>query len=58
MNKTTLSASNIYIENAALKHSNNLHREHVAYVGGKINAVENSEERYGRYVNSRMDFTR
>jgi hypothetical protein len=56
MNKTALSASNIYIENSALKKFNNL-ASSVPCVGGEINAVKNREERYGRHVISGMGFT-
>jgi hypothetical protein len=57
MNKTALSASNIYIENSALKQFNNL-ASSVPCVGGELNAVKNREKRHGRHVISGMDFTR
>jgi hypothetical protein len=56
MYKTALSASNLYIENSPLKQSNNL-ASSVPYVGGEINAVKNSEKRYGRHIISGMGFT-
>ena len=56
MNEMALSASNLYIENSPLKQSNNL-ASSVPYVGGEINAVKNSEKRYGRHIISGMGFT-
>jgi hypothetical protein len=39
-----------------LEHFSNLSSGAFAYVGGEIVAVKNCEERYGRHVNSGMDF--
>jgi hypothetical protein len=57
MNKSALSTSNIYIENAVLTILTIWHQEHAPYVGDEINAVKNREEGYGRYFNAGMDFT-
>lgn len=63
MCESALFSSNIYIRNSALKHFNNVSAfdnlsRTCKLAWWKISAVKKFKKRYGKLINSRVDFAR